>query len=60
MAHVREFTKSPYTSLKLDYLRVFNKLFRVNDKGRALQPNSVKWQSVSGRVSKYTWNSKQK
>ena len=27
--------KSPYTSLKLDYLRVFNKLFRVHDKGLA-------------------------
>ena len=32
-APVRKFTKSPYTSLKLDYLRVFNKLFRVDGKG---------------------------
>ena len=32
-APVRIFTKSPYTSLKLDYLRVFNKLFRVDGKG---------------------------
>ena len=32
-APVRIFTKSPYTSLKLDYLRDFNKLFRVDGKG---------------------------
>ena len=59
-APVRKFTKSPYTSLKLDYLRVFNILFRVDDKGLALQSNSIKRQSVSGRISKYTWNNKQK
>ena len=59
-AHVRKFTKSPYTSLKLDYLRIFNKLFCVDDKERALQHNSIKRQSVSSRVSKYTWNNKEK
>ena len=47
-----EFTKSPYTGLKLDYLRVFNKLFRVDNKGLALQVNSIKRQRVSGRVYK--------
>ena len=34
--------KSPYTSLKLDQLRVFYKLFRVDDKGLALQSNCIK------------------
>ena len=41
-ATVRKFTKSPYTSLKLDKFRVFNKLFRVDDKGLALQSYSIK------------------
>ena len=59
-APVIKFTKSPYKSLKLDQFRVFNKLFRVDDKGLALQPNSIKRQSVSGRVSKNTWNNKKK
>ena len=58
MAPVRKFTKSPYTSLKFDYLRDFNKLLCVDDKGLALPPNSIKRQSVSGRVSKYTWINK--
>ena len=52
--------KSPYTSLTLEYLRVFNNLFRVDDKGFALLSNSIKRHSVSGRVSKYTWINKQK
>ena len=29
-------------------------------RGLALQSNSIKRQSVSGRVSEYTWNNKQK
>ena len=59
-APVRKFTRSPYTSLNLNYLRVFNILFHVDGKGLALQSNSIKRQSVSGRVSEYTWNNKQK
>ena len=59
-APVRKFTKSPYKSLKLDYLHVFNKLFRVDDKGLALQSNSIKRQSVSGHISNYTRNNTQK
>ena len=41
-ASVCKFPKSPYTSLKLDYLCVFNKLFRVDDKGLSLQSNYIK------------------
>ena len=58
-APVRLFTKSPYTSLKLDYLCVFNKLLRVDDNRLALLSNSIKRQSISCRVSKNTWNNKQ-
>ena len=38
----------------------FYKLLRVDDKGLALQSNSIKMQRVSGHVSKYTWNKQQK
>ena len=37
----------------------FNKLLRVDDKGLALLSTSIKRQSVSGRISKYTWINKQ-
>ena len=59
-APVRKFTKSPYTSLKRDYLSVFNKLFRVDDIRGLLCNLTLKRQSVSGRISKYRWNNKQK
>ena len=60
VAPVHKFTKSPFTSLKLDYLHAFNKLLHVDDKGLTLLSNSIKRQSVSGRVSKYMWFNKQK